>query len=84
MGPALKRKTSLTLDAVALDHAKTLGINVSAVADAALLDAVAEAQRKQWLEENAARFKAQSDWHAHHKHPLADIMTPQGARTWKR
>ena len=40
-----KRKTSLTLDADVLDCAKTFEINVSAVAEAALKRAVAEARQ---------------------------------------
>jgi antitoxin CcdA len=42
---AAKRKTSLTLDAEVLDDAKALNINVSAVAEAALKSAVAEARK---------------------------------------
>lgn len=83
MVAAAKRKTSLTLDAEALDRAKELGINVSAIADTALANAVAEAQRQKWLDENAAIFKAQSDWHDRNGHPLADIMTSPGGATWK-
>ncbi|WP_369824870.1 type II toxin-antitoxin system CcdA family antitoxin, partial [Phaeobacter sp. 22II1-1F12B] len=37
----IRRKTSLTLDAEALDCARELGVNVSAVAEAALVKAVA-------------------------------------------
>lgn len=83
MGAVAKRKTSLTLDAHALDQARDLGINVSAVAEAALVTAVAEIRRQQWLEENADAFAAQSDWHEQNGHPLADIMTTPGAATWK-
>ncbi|KIC13526.1 MULTISPECIES: type II toxin-antitoxin system CcdA family antitoxin [unclassified Leisingera] len=83
MTATAKRKTSLTLDAQALDRAKALGINVSAVAETALMQAVAEARRKQWLKENADAFAAQSDWHEQHGHPLADIMTAPGATSWK-
>ncbi|KIC23784.1 MULTISPECIES: type II toxin-antitoxin system CcdA family antitoxin [unclassified Leisingera] len=83
MTASAKRKTSLTLDAQALDRAKALGINVSAVAETALMQAVAEARRKQWLKENADAFAAQSDWHEQHGHPLADIMTAPGATSWK-
>ena len=83
MGAVAKRKTSLTLDAHALDQAKDLGINVSAVAEAALVNAVAEIRRQQWLDENADAFAAQSDWHEQNGHPLADIMTTPGAATWK-
>lgn len=83
MVSAMKRKTSLTLDAEALDHAKDLGINVSAVADAALIRAVAEMRRKNWVVENTEQFAAQSDWHKRHGHPLADIITAPGGSSWK-
>lgn len=79
---ATKRKTSLTLDAEALDRAKDLGINVSAVAEAALIKAVAESRRKKWLAANADAFAAQSDWHVRHGHPLADIITAPGGSSW--
>ena len=78
----MKRKTSLTLDAEALDCAKDLGINVSAVAEGALISAVTEARRKKWLAENAEEFAAQSDWHERHGHPLADIITAPGGSSW--
>lgn len=83
MGIAGRRKTSLTLDAEALDSAKELGINVSAVAEQALLKAIAEARRETWLAENADAFAAQSEWHACHGHPLAEIMTAPGGASWK-
>ncbi len=60
------RKSSLTLDVEALEGAKELGINVSAVAETALIKAVAESRRKKWLTENAGAFAAQSDWHERH------------------
>ena len=84
MVAAAKRKTSLTLDAEALEAARELGLNVSAVAEAALIEAVASAQRKNWLAENAETFAAQSDWHERHGHPLADIMTAPGGSSWAR
>jgi len=77
-----KRKTSLTLDIEALEAAKELGINVSAVTEAALINAVAEARRKKWLAENAGAFAAQSDWHERHGHPLADIIAAPGGSSW--
>lgn len=84
MAATLKRKTSLTLDSAALDAAKTLEINVSAVAEAALIQAVAEARRQNWMAENAAAFAAQSDWHDRNGHPVADIMTAPGGPSWTR
>jgi len=84
MAATLKRKTSLTLDSAALDAAKTLEINVSAVAEAALIQAVADARRQNWLAENAEAFAAQSDWHDRNGHPLAEIMTAPGGTSWTR
>ena len=78
-----KRKTSLTLDADALVAARELGVNVSAVADAALRNAVADARKRRWLEQNAETFAAQAAWHERHGHPLADIMVGPGGTTWK-
>ncbi len=83
MVAATKRKTSLTLDVDALDGAKDLGINVSAVAEAALIRAVAEARRKKWLDENADAFIAQSDWHERNGHPLSDIILAPGGSSWR-
>jgi antitoxin CcdA len=83
MVAATKRKTSLTLDAKALEGAKELGINVSAVAETALIEAVAGARRNKWLTENAGAFAAQSEWHKRHAHPLADIMRAPGAASWR-
>ena len=71
MGIAAKRKTSLTLDAALLDSARTVGINVSAVADAALKHAVEDARRSKWLDENTGAFAAQAEWHERNGHPLA-------------
>ena len=82
MKAVAKRKTSLTLDAAALDSAKELDINISAVAEAALVQAIAEARQKRWLEENADAFAAQARWHESKGHPLAEIMTGPGGSSW--
>ncbi len=84
MTTATKRKTSLTLDATALDEARKYGVNVSAVAEAALTKAVDDARREKWLKDNAAAFEAQCEWHDIHAHPLADIMVGVASETWKR
>jgi len=83
MDAGTKRKTSLTLDADALDAARGLGINVSAVAEAALRRAVADARRRRWLEDNAEAFAAQAEWHARNDHPLSGIMAGPGGATWR-
>ncbi|MBP0484449.1 type II toxin-antitoxin system CcdA family antitoxin [Sagittula salina] len=78
-----RRKTSLTLDAATLDDARALGLNVSAVADAALQRAVAEARRAAWRDANAGVFAAQAAWHETHGHPLSDIMAGPASDAWK-
>ena len=78
-----KRKTSLSLDANALDEARDLGLNVSALADEALRQAVKKAHHQRWLEENAEAFKAQSEWHEKHGHPAADILVGPVADSWR-
>ncbi|MEW9922410.1 type II toxin-antitoxin system CcdA family antitoxin [Marimonas sp. MJW-29] len=83
MPTAAKRKTSLSLDSDALDEARALGVNVSAVADEALKHAVADARRARWLSENADAFEAQAKWHANNGHPLADILAGPAGTTWK-
>lgn len=83
MPRAARRKTSLTLDTEALDAARDLGVNVSAVADEALRRAVADARRRRWLEDNAAAFAAQAAWHEQHGHPLADILAGPAGATWR-
>ena len=82
MGAAAKRKTSLSLDAALLDAAKDLGLNVSAVTDAALREAVAAARKERWLADNADAFAAQARWHEENGHPLADILAAPGRSTW--
>tara|TARA_R110002020_G_scaffold475754_1_gene712047 strand:- start:1620 stop:1895 length:276 start_codon:yes stop_codon:yes gene_type:complete len=82
MTGTLKRKTSVTLDADALDSAKDLQINVSAVAEAALLKAISEARTRKWQAENADAFAAQAEWHERNGHPLADIIAAPGGSSW--
>lgn len=82
MTSATKCQTSLTSDSEALDYVKALDINVSAVAEAALRNAVASGLRAQWLEQNAAAFEAQSASHERHGHPLVDIMSAPGGSSW--
>ncbi len=83
MAAHVKRKTSLTLDAATLDFARDLGINVSAVTDTALRNAVAKARQRKWLDENADAFAAQAEWHELNGHPLANIIAALGNVSWK-
>ena len=83
MGTTVKRKTSLTLSASALDAASKLSVNASAVAENALIRAVTQKQRRQWLNENADAFAAQAAWHEQNGHPLEDILAGPGSASRK-
>ena len=83
MPAATKRKTSLTLNAATLDAARDLGINVSSIAEEALQSAVAKARRSRWIEDNAAGFAAQADWHECNGHPLSEIIASAAGESWK-
>ena len=78
-----RRKTSLSLDAALLDDARSLGLNVSALAEDALRASVAEARHRQWLSDNAEAFAAQSHWHDRNGHPLSGIIAGPASTTWK-
>lgn len=66
-----------------LDAARDLGINVSAVANTALRQAVAEAHQRGWRDDNAEAFAAQAAWHERNGHPLADIIPAPGKTSRK-
>jgi antitoxin CcdA len=83
MKAVAKRKTSLTLDAAALDSAKELDINISAVAEAALVQAIAEARHATMARRECRRLSLRRrDWHERNGHPLAEIMTGPGGSSW--
>lgn len=84
MKPGTKHDTTITLDADTLAAARELGLDVSAVAEEAILKAVEEVRRKQWLAENTDVFSAQSDWHEQNGHPLADILSSPSRSSWER
>lgn len=49
-----RRATNLSLDAVLLDEARELGVNLSRACERGLAEQVAEARAQRWLAENAA------------------------------
>jgi len=69
-----KQRTNVTLDAGTLAQARALGLNVSAISDAALAEAVAQRQARQWAAENAAALAERRDWIEENGLPLADVQ----------
>ncbi len=69
-----KQRTNVTLNAGTLAKARELGLNVSAISDAALARAVAQAEAKAWADENAAAIAERREWIRENGTPLADVQ----------
>jgi len=69
-----KQRTNVTLNAANLAAARELGLNVSAVSDAALAEAVRTARAELWRKENAVAIAERRSWIEAHGVPLADLQ----------
>jgi len=69
-----KRRTNITLTAENLTAARELGLNVSAISDAALGEAVRAARAEAWAEENAAALSERRAWIEANGTPLAGLQ----------
>jgi antitoxin CcdA len=58
---APKRTANLSINGDLLNKAKELGINLSATLEYALIEAVKQIQRMQWLEENRKAINAYNE-----------------------
>ena len=66
-----KRRTNVSIDATLLDAARALGLNVSAISEAALAAEVRAAQAEAWATENAEALAQRRRWIAARGTPLA-------------
>ena len=71
---AERRRTNVTLTATNLAAARDLGLNVSAISDAALAEAVRAARVELWQKENAAAIAERRFWIESNGPPLADLQ----------
>ena len=69
-----KQRTNVTLTSANLAAARELGLNVSAISDAAVAEAVRLAKAKVWAEENAPAIAERRAWIEANGTPLADIQ----------
>lgn len=69
-----KQRTNITLTSANLAAARELGLNVSAISDAAVAEAVRLARAKTWARENAAAIAERHAWIEANGAPLADIQ----------
>ncbi len=69
-----KQRTNITLSATNLAAARELGLNVSAISDAALAEAVRAAKAEAWARENAEALAERRAWIEANGTPLADLQ----------
>ena len=61
MKPSRKVATNVSIQAEVVREAKALGLNLSEVCEAAVVEAVRRKQRESWLEENREAIEAYND-----------------------
>ncbi len=69
-----KQRTNVTLTAANLASARALGLNVSAISDVALAEAVRAAKAEAWARDNADAIAERRDWIEANGAPLADLQ----------
>jgi antitoxin CcdA len=69
-----KQRTNVTLTAANLAAARELGLNVSAISDAAVAEAVRAAKAEAWAKENAGAIAERRAWIEANGTPLADLQ----------
>tara|TARA_R110002072_G_scaffold2173_4_gene18036 strand:- start:2280 stop:2537 length:258 start_codon:yes stop_codon:yes gene_type:complete len=69
-----KQRTNVSLTASTLAAARELGLNVSAISDAALAEAVRAAKAEAWARENAEAIAERRAWIEANSAPLADLQ----------
>lgn len=74
MNTTHKKRTNVTLNAENLATAREFGLNVSAISDAALTEAIQAARASTWADTNAAAIKERRDWISENGTPLADFQ----------
>lgn len=67
-----KRRTNVSIDAGLLDAARELGLNVSAISEAALAENVRAARAAAWQAENSTALAQRRAWIATNGAPLAN------------
>ena len=71
MSAAPKRRANVSLDGALLDAARGFDLNVSAIAETALRDAVRKARAEAWKRENAEALARRTAWIEENGLPLA-------------
>ncbi len=69
-----KQRTNISMTAANLAAARELGLNVSAISDAAVAEAVRAARADAWAVENAAAISERRTWIEANGTRLADLQ----------
>ncbi|WP_254702473.1 type II toxin-antitoxin system CcdA family antitoxin [Roseivivax sp. THAF197b] len=69
-----KQRTNVSLTPANLTAARELGLNVSAISDAAVAEAVRVARAEAWAAENASAISERRAWIDANGTPLADLQ----------
>lgn len=70
-GKALRRATNVSLPADYVAEARELGINLSQACERGLVEALSEARKQRWLEENRETIESSNRYVEEHGLPLA-------------
>lgn len=68
---AMKRRTNVTIAAPLLDAAREMGLNVSAISEAALAEHIATLRAASWEADNRAALDRRAEWIDRNGPPLA-------------
>lgn len=74
MTAAIKQRTNVSLDAALLSKARAHDLNVSAISEAALAEAVRIAEAAAWARDNAEALAERRDWIAQNGTPLTTLQ----------
>ena len=78
MTTATKQRTNVSLDPAILAKARAHDLNVSAISEAALAEAVRIAEAAAWARENADALAERREWLARKGTPLAAFQVLNG------
>lgn len=74
MAKAPKQRTNVSLDVETLSAARELGLNISAISNVALEQAVRSARQKAWHQQNADAIEERKNWLSKNGLPLAEVQ----------
>ena len=75
---AIRRAANLSIDAVLLEEARALDINLSGAAQDGIRSAISAEKARRWKEENAEAIRSSNEYVEKHGLPLESIACSDG------